>query len=120
SAVRSQQVLESRDAAGKGPAGVPGAVSNQPPAQSTAPVNGANPAPTVGGAQMGGGLDGQGKRESTINYEVDKTVRVTRGSTGAVKRLSAAVVVNYQAVEEKGKPTTKALTPEQLEQMTAL
>ena len=121
SAVRSQQVLESRDSAGKGPAGVPGAVSNQPPAQSTAPVNGANPAPTVGGTQLGGGLDGQpGKRESTINYEVDKTVRVTRGSTGAVKRLSAAVVVNYQAGEDKGKPITKALTPEQLEQMTAL
>jgi len=120
SAVRSQQVLESRDAAGKGPAGVPGAVSNQPPAQSTAPVNGANPAPTVGGQQGGGGLDGLGKRESTINYEVDKTVRVTRGSTGAIKRLSAAVVVNYQAVEDKGKMVPKALTPEQLEQMTAL
>ena len=120
SAVRSQQVLESRDAAGKGPAGVPGAVSNQPPAQSTAPVNGANPAPTVGGQQQGGGLDGLGKRESTINYEVDKTVRVTRGSTGAIKRLSAAVVVNYQAVEDKGKMVPKALTPEQLEQMTAL
>ena len=120
SAVRSQQVLESRDAAGKGPAGVPGAVSNQPPAQSTAPVNGANPAPTVGGQQGGGGLDGLGKRESTINYEVDKTVRVTRGSTGAIKRLSAAVVVNYQAVEDKGKMVPKALTPEQLEQITAL
>jgi len=120
SAVRSQQVLESRDASGKGPSGVPGAVSNQPPAQSTAPVNGANPAPTAGG-QQGGGLDGQlGKRESTINYEVDKTVRVTRGSTGAIKRLSAAVVVNYQAVEDKGKMVSKALTPEQLEQMTAL
>ena len=121
SAVRSQQVLESRDTSGKGPAGVPGAVSNQPPAQSTAPVNGANPAPTVGGQQAAGGIDGPlGRRELTTNYEVDKTTRVTRGSSGAVKRLSAAVVVNYQTGEERGKPITKALTPEQLEQMTAL
>ena len=30
------------------------------------------------------------------------------------------MVVNYQAGEDKGKPITKALTPEQLEQMTAL
>ena len=117
SAVRSQQVLESRDAAGKGPSGVPGAVSNQPPGQSSAPINGANPAPSMGGQSLEGPL---GRRESTINYEVDKTVRVTRGGTGAIKRLSAAVVVNYQAVEDKGKMVPKALTPEQIEQMTAL
>ena len=61
-----------------------------------------------------------GKRESIINYEVDKTVRVTRGGSGAVKRLSAAVVVNYQSAEDKGKTVAKALTPQQLEQMTAL
>ncbi len=119
SAVRSQQVLESRGSANKTATGVPGATSNQPPAPSTAPVNGANPAPTAGGLQ--GAEESSGKRESTTNYEVDKTVRVTRGNNWAIKRLSAAVVVNYQAAaEEKGKPSTKALTPEQLEQMTGL
>ncbi|MFT4241179.1 MAG: flagellar basal-body MS-ring/collar protein FliF [Acidovorax sp.] len=120
SAVRSQQVLESRDASGKAPLGVPGAVSNQPPAPSTAPINGTNAAPAAGGVAQQGIEGALGKRESTINYEVDKTVRVTRGSTGAIKRLSAAVVVNYQAVEDKGKMVPKALTPAQLEQMTAL
>ena len=119
SAVRSQQVLENRGSIGKGPAGVPGAVSNQPPAPSTAPINGANPAPTAAGQQQG--TEEQiNKREATTNYEVDKTVRVTRGSTGVVKRLSAAVVVNNQSAEDKGKTVTKALTPEQVEQMTAL
>jgi flagellar M-ring protein FliF len=117
-AVRSQQILESRGSANKTATGVPGAVANQPPAPSAAPVNGANPAPNVGSTQ--GTEEENSKRESTTNYEVDKTVRVTRGSTGAVKRLSAAVVVNYQSGEEKGKPITKPLTPEQLEQMTAL
>ena len=119
SAVRSLQVLENRGTNGKGPAGIPGAVSNQPPAPSAAPINGANPAPNVAGQQQG--TDEQiNKREATTNYEVDKTVRVTRGSTGVVKRLSAAVVVNYQSAEDKGKMVTKALTPEQVEQMTAL
>ena len=118
SAVRSQQVLESRGSASKTATGVPGAVANQPPAPSAAPINGANPAPNAGGQQ--GTEEQTNKRESTTNYEVDKTVRVTRGSTGAVKRLSAAVVVNYQSGEDKGKPITKALTPEQVEQMTAL
>ncbi|CAN7610031.1 flagellar basal-body MS-ring/collar protein FliF [Acidovorax sp. Leaf78] len=118
-AIRSQQVLESKGSANKTATGVPGAVSNQPPAPTTAPVNGANPAPTAGNSQQGT-EEQTSKRESTTNFEVDKTVRVTRGSTGNVKRLSAAVVVNYQTGEDKGKPITKALTPEQLEQMTAL
>ena len=109
SAIRSQQVLESRGSASKVATGVPGAVANQPPAPSTAPINGANPAPNAGGQQ--GTEEQTNKRESTTNYEVDKTVRVTRGSTGAVKRLSAAVVVNYQSSEDKGKMVTKALTP---------
>ncbi|PUA97571.1 flagellar M-ring protein FliF [Acidovorax sp. 107] len=118
SAVRSQQVLESRGSATKTATGVPGAVANQPPAPSAAPINGANPAPNAGGQQ--GTEEQSNKRESTTNYEVDKTVKVVRGSTGAVKRLSAAVVVNYQSAEDKGKTVTKALTPEQIEQMTAL
>ncbi|MDD2178512.1 flagellar basal-body MS-ring/collar protein FliF [Acidovorax sp. D2M1] len=118
SAVRSQQVLESRGSATKTATGVPGAVANQPPAPSAAPINGANPAPNAGGQQ--GTEEQSNKRESTTNYEVDKTVKVVRGSTGAVKRLSAAVVVNYQSTEDKGKTVTKALTPEQIEQMTGL
>ena len=118
SAVRSQQVLESRGSSTKTATGVPGAVANQPPAPSAAPINGANPAPNAGGQQ--GTEEQTNKRESTTNYEVDKTVKVVRGSTGAVKRLSAAVVVNYQSAEDKGKTVTKALMPEQIEQMTAL
>lgn len=118
-AIRSQQVLESSGTANKTATGVPGAVTNQPPAPSAAPVNGANPAPTAGGQQGSG--ESTSKRESTTNYEVDKTVKVTRGNNWAIKRLSAAVVVNYQALaEEKGGASPKPLTPEQIEQMTGL
>ncbi len=118
-AIRSQQVLESSGTANKTATGVPGAVANQPPAPSAAPVNGANPAPTAGGQQ--GAEESTSKRESTTNYEVDKTVKVTRGNNWAIKRLSAAVVVDYQALaEEKGGASPKPLTPEQIEQMTGL
>jgi flagellar M-ring protein FliF len=121
SAIRSQQVVESNGPQGNPlPTGVPGAASNQPPAPSAAPINGANPPLAAANGQQQGALGAGGRRESVINYEVDKTVRVTRGGSGAVKRQSAAVVVNYQSSEDKGKTVAKALTPAQLEQMTAL
>ena len=121
SAIRSQQIVESTGPQGNAlPTGVPGATTNQPPAPSAAPINGANPAPAAAGQQAQGAQAVGSKRESITNYEVDKTVRVTRGGSGALRRVSAAVVVNYQSAEEKGKMVSKALTPQQLEQMTAL
>lgn len=119
-AIRSQQVLESRENSNTTTAIVgAGAVANQPPAPAAAPINGPGQAPAAAG-QQGGAEQGSSKRESTTNFEVDKTVRVTRGNNWAVKRVSAAVVVNFQSAEEKGKMVAKALTPEQIEQMTAL
>ncbi len=121
SAIRSQQVLETKESAsGTTAVGVAGAVANQPPAPSAAPINGANPAPQAAGQQQGTD-SGSSKRESTTNYEVDKTVRVTRGNNWAIKRVNAAVVINYQSVtDNKGKVENKPLSAEQLEQMTAL
>ena len=122
SAVRSQQVLETKENASGSSTGVgvAGAVANQPPAPSAAPINGANPAPQAAGQQQGTD-SGSSKRESTTNYEVDKTVRVTRGNNWAIKRVNAAVVINYQSVtDNKGKVENKPLSAEQLEQMTAL
>ena len=120
-AIRSQQVVESSNGSGSAlPSGVPGATSNQPPGPSSAAVNGAPQTLTAGGAN-GGSANSGSKRESIINYEVDKTVRVVRGGTGVVKRINAAVVVNHQSVTDaKGKVTTAALTDQQIEKMTAL
>ena len=122
SAIRSQQVLETKENASGSSTGVgvAGAVANQPPAPSAAPINGANPAPQAAGQQQGTD-SGSSKRESTTNYEVDKTVRVTRGNNWAIKRVNAAVVINYQSVtDNKGKVENKPLSAEQLAQMTAL
>ena len=119
-AIRSQQTVESLSGAGSGTpqAGVPGALSNQPPAQATAPINAPQGA-TAAGATVGPG--GSSKRESIINYEVDKTVKVVRAGTGVIKRLSAAVVLNHQSVtDDKGKTTTTPLSEQQIQRMTAL
>lgn len=133
-AVRSQQVIESSGAGSSTAAGgIPGAVSNQPPGATSAPING-SAAPLAPGAAGAGGAaaatngagatTGDRKREQITNYEVDKTVKVVRGATGTVRRLSAAVVVNYQPLPAgaagKGKPASQALTAQQIDQMTAL
>ena len=122
-AVRSQQVVESSNGATPAaPAGVPGATSNQPPAQSSAPINGqAQTLAANGQPGSGAAANGPSKRESIINYEVDKTIRVVKGATGVVKRINAAVVVNNQSTtDDKGKTTSVPLTDAQIEKMTAL
>jgi flagellar M-ring protein FliF len=119
-AIRSQQTSEQNGGASATATGVPGAASNQPPLAATAPLTGASqPLQT---AQNGGSLgSATGRREATTNYEVDKTVRVTRNASGNVRRLSAAVVVNNRSVTDpKGNVKQVPLTPEELEKMTAL
>ena len=116
SAVRSKQVIENGGVSAPLVAGVPGAATNKPSTPVTSPVNGA--AQTMDAAGSTGALNG--KRESVINYEVDRTTRVVRESSGVLKRVSAAVVINHQAQGAGADAVTKPLTPEQLVQMTAL
>jgi flagellar M-ring protein FliF len=116
--IRSQQTTEQSGSSGALPSGVPGAASNQPPVAATAPRVGASQ-PLQAAPLSGGGANG--RREAVTNYEVDKTVRVTRNATGTVKRLSAAVVVNNRSVTDaKGKTTQVALSSEELDKLTAL
>lgn len=122
SAVRSQQTIEDGRPGSAQPAGVPGAVSNQPPAPSSAPINGqAAPVGVTPQGQASAGQSGSTRRESVINYEVDRTVRTVRESSGSIKRLSAAVVVNHKTTLDKnGKPVSAPIPAQQIEQMTAL
>ncbi len=119
--IRSQQTSESGGAgAGAGlPSGVPGAASNQPPVPATAPLIGASQ--PLQGAPSGSGTTTSGRREAVTNYEVDKTVRVTRNASGTIKHLNAAVVVNNrQVTDAKGKTTQVPLTADELDKLTAL
>jgi flagellar M-ring protein FliF len=116
-AVRTQQTSESTGNQPAPPTGVPGAQTNQPPTPASAPVNGQ--AQRLQPAQGGGA--GNSRRDSTTQYEVDKTQRTTRSATGTVKRLSAAVVVNHRNVTDaKGKSTPTALTEPEIQKLTAL
>jgi len=100
------------------PSGVPGAASNQPPLPANAPVTGE--VQPLQAAQAGGGTSNT-RRDAVTNYEVDKTVRVTRNATGTVKRLSAAVVVNDRSLTDaRGNTKQVALSSDELAKLTAL
>lgn len=124
-AVRSQQSVEETSSGGNQALGVPGALTNQPPGPATAPPS-APPGSNAGANVAAGGQAAAGnssRRESTVNYEVDKTVRHVKDPVGRVKRLSVAVVVNYRAAVagpegEPGKPTP--LTAQELTQINNL
>ena len=119
-AVRSMQTLEAKDANGAATQGVPGAMSNQPPVAATAPANAAAQNPQAAG-QPGAQAGAPGRKEATTNFEVDKTVRVTRAGSGVVKRLTAAVVVNHKKVTAAdGKVTYVALQAPEIENVNAL
>jgi flagellar M-ring protein FliF len=118
-AVRSQHLSEVPGAAGQVAAGSPGALSNQPPASPASHVNGA---PQALGAAGGTAIAVAGvKRDAMTNYEVDKTVKVVRNASGAIRRLSAAVIVNHSSSPgSDGKPVVKPLPAEQMDQINAL
>ena len=116
--VRSERSTEAGPSSNVMPSGVPGAASNQAGTAATAPVTGAS-AP-LQAAQAGGNNSGL-KRDSQINYEVDKRVEMQRNAVGNIKRINVAVLVNHRGgTDAKGKPTSLALPPEEIEKLTAL
>lgn len=118
-AIRSQKTLEATSTGSKIDGGIPGALTNRPPEPAAAPIE-------AGGENKEEGdkappVPTDQKKESTINYEVDKTVQHTQQSTGNIKRLSAAVVVNYRKkVDENGEVTYEPLTAEEIKEINSL
>ncbi|NML43411.1 flagellar M-ring protein FliF [Ramlibacter sp. G-1-2-2] len=122
--VRSQHLTEAPGNGNTtGGSGSPGALSNQPPATPTSPVNGAPQAIGPVGNSAGSAAAVGIRRDAVTNYEVDKTVKVVRSATGNIRRLSAAVLVNHlrAAPGADGKPVVaKALSDAQMQQVNAL
>ncbi|WP_250501557.1 flagellar basal-body MS-ring/collar protein FliF [Caballeronia sp. AZ7_KS35] len=117
-AIRSQQSSESSESGGSSIGGVPGALSNQPPQPASAPVDAA--ASGAAGASAKTGPQNQ-RKDTTTNYEVDRTVRHYEQATGGIKRLSVAVVVNYEKkVDAKGNVTMTPLAADKLAQVQQL
>ena len=133
--VRSEQNSQttSRDGAQNG--GVPGALSNQPPAAgvaqnpppnkppAAAPVPGQAPSPAAADASApAASAPDNSSLQYTKNYEIDRTVAYTRQPAGQLKRLTVAVVVDDMPVIGKdGKPAKgRPLTDAELAHITTL
>ncbi|WP_255199161.1 MULTISPECIES: flagellar basal-body MS-ring/collar protein FliF [Vibrio] len=89
-ATRSEYALEDYNN-GNMVAGVPGALSNQPPADASIPQD---------VAQMkDGSVLGQGsvRKESTRNFELDTTISHERKQTGVINRQTVAVAIKDRA-----------------------
>ena len=112
SSVRSRQTDETTDM-GTTASGIPGALSNQPPAPATAPINAPPTTAPVAGAP---GTTPPtppapspapvipSHKSADIRYELSKTLRYTQEAIGGIRRLSVAVVVNDKSVvDKKGK-----------------
>ncbi|OGS80616.1 MAG: flagellar M-ring protein FliF [Gallionellales bacterium GWA2_55_18] len=121
SSVRSQQSTEVINGSGLGASGVPGALTNQPPVPATAPIVAAAGAPRGAGASSNANVSNL-QKESTVNYEVDRTIRHTILPVGSIKHLSVAVVVNgnRKMTDAKGKSVSRPLSDAEKEQINNL
>ncbi|HNR22889.1 MAG TPA: flagellar basal-body MS-ring/collar protein FliF [Steroidobacteraceae bacterium] len=118
--VRSEQLAEESSRSAAGTAGVPGALSNQPPVPGTALAPGVQPSGAQPAAATPGGPDNL-SRQSTRNYEIDRTVAYTRQPAGRLQRLTVAVLVDDLIVPQKdGAVVQKPLSEEQLARITLL
>lgn len=90
-AVRSEMTMEENSANGSS-GGVPGALSNQPPAASNIPEQ------ATGGDGAGAASSGRSRKEATRNFELDTTVSHTRRQMGGIRRMTVSVAVDYKSV----------------------
>ncbi|HCH25573.1 MAG TPA: flagellar M-ring protein FliF [Oceanospirillaceae bacterium] len=124
-AVRSEQISEKTSASAKEAAGIPGSLSNEPPAEPTLTANqtdaeGSAVNPNAAKEQSNT-INLPGSRNSTRNYEVDRTIAHTKLATGDLQRLSISVVIDEPStLNEAGESVRQSLTPEQIQQFTLL
>ncbi len=138
--VRSEQSAESASRDGAGSQGVPGALTNQPPTGGVALPPPNNAAKTAAPAATGGtakdkesaaaaaaaaasaaSTPDSTSKQSTRNYEIDRTLAYTKQPAGRLKRLTVAVLVdNVHTTGKDGKPAQVALSQAQLDHVTQL
>jgi flagellar M-ring protein FliF len=115
--VRSEQVVQDRTEGSQfANGGIPGALSNQPPADLPAETGAA-------GEQLASEATGptQTSSQETRNFEVDRTLSHTQRPFAEIERLSVAVVVDHKpTVGEEGEAGTAALSETELEKVREL
>ncbi len=114
-AIRSEQTLDEQRVAGN-QGGIPGALANQPP--------GAANVPEVAGGEGEGAAGGMSdlRKQTTRNYEVDRTVSYTKQQPGRVKRLTVAVAIDdiRKVNPENGEVSFAPWTENELQRLTLL
>ena len=126
-ALRSEQTSEEKSSSSP-IQGIPGALSNQPTAAGSAPETtpqtaNASGAPAAQGAAPAAAASSPGSlaKNATRNYELDKTITHTRLATGALRRLSVAVVVDDKHVAQSdGAVKSQAYSQEDINRFSDL
>lgn len=111
-AIRSRQASLSEQGNRRGASGVPGALSNTPPAPATAPLTQPLNTPADDKKEKTTGSSASpetaqpynNRSDETTNFEVDRTLTHTKSNAGRIQRLSVAVVINHLPQGEEGKP----------------
>lgn len=85
-AIRSEMTVEDNSIGGV-IAGIPGALTNQPPLDSNIPERASSSS-----SQQ---TPGRNHKEETRNYELDTTVSHTKQQVGMIRRLSVSVALDY-------------------------
>ena len=125
-AIRSQLSIES--SGGKsGSGGVPGSLTNQPQDPAKAPITteakGENlRAPGSVETGTSNADDGSSRNEKTVNFEVDRAIERIKSSKGQLRRVSAAVVLDYKYEKGAKANATRSTpyTPQEIQQINGL
>ena len=108
-AVRSETTFEENNIGGLA-VGIPGALTNQPPVNSTIPED------AMAGGAGTATSPSRTHKEATRNYELDTTISHKRQQTGVIRRISVSVAVDYlPTVGENGETT---MTPRSVEALS--
>ncbi|WP_221799297.1 flagellar basal-body MS-ring/collar protein FliF [Oceanobacter mangrovi] len=112
-ALRSEQLIDESNA-GQVNGGIPGALSNQPPADPTVPEQ-------ARGTGAAGSSTGRSRSEATRNYEIDRTLSFKQHQVGRLQRLTVAVVVNdRESVNADGETVYTPWTDNDLQRLEIL
>lgn len=116
-AVRSEQKVSEQRIGPADVGGVPGALTNQPPAAGQAPE-----IAEAGEGGAGGGQPSNTRTQSTTNYELDRTVSYTKREKGRLRRLTVAVVIDDKKAlnQETGELETTRWSDAELERLSIL
>ncbi len=111
--MRSEQTLEEGNSGGRA-SGVPGALTNQPPAAGTLSEQ-------EDGNEESSAANLFTSKSATRNYEVDRTISHVRETPGSIRRLSVAVVLDYRdEIDDEGNVTRVPLPADELERLNSL